>query len=83
MSRPCWSRSRQTCGNAVELREVLINLIINALTAMPIGGTLTVRSFASGQHVLVAVADTGEGIAHERQHEIFQPFVALHAEAAG
>jgi signal transduction histidine kinase len=72
-----------TCGNAVELREVLINLIINALAAMPVGGTLTVRSFASGQRVLVAVADTGEGIAHERQHEIFQPFVALHAESSG
>jgi signal transduction histidine kinase len=72
-----------TRGNAVELRAVLINLIVNAIAAMPAGGTLVLRSFAIGQHVLVAVADTGEGIAREHQDMIFQPFVTMRAGGSG
>lgn len=72
-----------TRGNAVELRAVLINLIVNAIAAMPAGGALTVRSFAIGQQVLVAVADTGEGIAREHQDMIFQPFVTMRAGGSG
>jgi signal transduction histidine kinase len=72
-----------TRGNAAELREVLINLIMNAIAAMPAGGALTVRSFVAGQQVLVAVADTGEGIACEHQSAIFQPFVTMRTEGTG
>jgi len=70
-------------GNAVELREVLINLIMNAIAAMPDGGVLTVRSFVAGDYVLVAVADTGEGIACEHQGAIFQPLVSTRKEGSG
>jgi signal transduction histidine kinase len=70
-------------GNAVELREVLINLIMNALSAMPNGGVLTMRSFVGGEHVFVAVTDTGEGIAVEHHGAIFQPFVSTRADGSG
>jgi signal transduction histidine kinase len=70
-------------GNAVELREVLINLIMNAISAMPAGGVLTVRSFVGGEHVLVAVSDTGEGVASEQQSTIFQPFVSTRPDGSG
>jgi signal transduction histidine kinase len=70
-------------GNAVELREVLINLILNAIGAMPAGGVLTIRSFVGGEHVLVAITDTGEGIAGDQQSTIFQPFVSTRAEGSG
>jgi signal transduction histidine kinase len=70
-------------GNSVELREVLVNLILNAITAMPNGGVLTVRSFVAGEHVLVAVADTGEGIATEYHGTIFQPFVTTRQSGSG
>jgi signal transduction histidine kinase len=70
-------------GNAVELREVLINLILNAIAAMPAGGELTLRSFVGGEHVLVAVTDTGEGIAREHQGAIFQPLVSTRPEGSG
>jgi signal transduction histidine kinase len=70
-------------GNSVELREVLINLILNAIAAMPEGGTLTVRSFVAGEHVLVAIADTGEGIAIERHSTIFQPFMTTRQGGSG
>jgi signal transduction histidine kinase len=70
-------------GNSVELREVLINLILNAITAMPEGGALTVRSFVAGEHVLVAIGDTGEGIAREHHGTIFQPFVTTRPDGSG
>ena len=70
-------------GNSVELREVLINLILNAIAAMPQGGTLTVRSFVAGEHVLVAIADTGEGIATEHHSAIFQPFMTTRGDGSG
>ena len=70
-------------GNSVELREVLVNLILNAITAMSKGGALTVRSFVAGEHVLVAIADTGEGIATEYHGTIFQPFVTTRQGGSG
>jgi len=70
-------------GNAVELREVLINLIMNAIAAMPDGGVLTVRCFVAGDHVLVAVTDTGEGIAREYHNAIFQPLMTTRKDGSG
>jgi signal transduction histidine kinase len=70
-------------GNSVELREVLINLILNAIAAMPDGGTLTMRSFVAGEHVLVAIGDTGQGIAVEHHSTIFQPFVTSRQDGSG
>ena len=70
-------------GSAVELREVLVNLIMNAIGAMPEGGILTLRSFVAGEHVLVAVSDTGEGIAREYQSTIFQPFMTTRKDGSG
>ncbi len=58
-----------------ELQQVLINLIVNALHAMPAGGTLSVASGDSEDGgVAVAVADTGVGIKGEDLGRIFDPF---------
>jgi signal transduction histidine kinase len=70
-------------GHATELREVLINLIMNAIAAMPEGGTLTVRSYSVDDHVLVDVIDTGEGIARAQQSAIFQPFTTTRESGSG
>jgi signal transduction histidine kinase len=70
-------------GHATELREVLINLIMNAIAAMPEGGTLTVRSSANDDHVLVDVIDTGEGIARALHSAIFQPFTTTRETGSG
>ena len=61
-------------AHAAELREVLVNLIINAVAAMPSGGALTLRGFAVDERVVLEVIDTGRGIAREHQAAIFQPF---------
>jgi signal transduction histidine kinase len=61
-------------GRAVELREVLINLLLNAVEAMPQGGRLTLRTWAEEAKVCVAVSDTGTGMTPEVQRRVFDPF---------
>jgi signal transduction histidine kinase len=64
----------QIVGRAAELREVLTNLLLNAVEAMPQGGQLTLRSWAEGQEVCVSVSDTGVGMTTEVQRQLFDPF---------
>jgi len=61
-------------GDAAELREVLTNLILNAVDAMPEGGTLTLVTRATEDQVEVAVSDTGVGIPAAVRDKIFDPF---------
>jgi signal transduction histidine kinase/ActR/RegA family two-component response regulator len=61
-------------GDAGELREVMTNLILNAVDAMPQGGTLTVGSAVVGESVELTVSDTGVGIPASVRERIFDPF---------
>jgi CheY-like chemotaxis protein len=61
-------------GNPSELYEVLVNIIKNALEAMPKGGTLTISSEMRNGRIHLSVADTGEGISEENLQRLFQPF---------
>jgi GAF domain-containing protein/CheY-like chemotaxis protein len=61
-------------GDPAELREALTNLILNALDAMPAGGTLALSTSAAAGQVEIAVADTGIGIPANIRHKIFDPF---------
>ena len=61
-------------GDPAELREGLTNLILNALDAMPGGGTLTLASSAADGEVEIAVTDTGVGIGSAIRDKIFDPF---------
>ena len=61
-------------GDPAELREVLINLILNALDAMPEGGTLSFATGADAQQVELVVADTGTGMPEHVRQRIFDPF---------
>ncbi len=61
-------------GNSGKLQQVFLNLFLNARDAMGAGGTLSVRTYRSGDTVGVDVADTGHGIAPENLSRIFDPF---------
>jgi signal transduction histidine kinase len=61
-------------GNAARLRDAITNLIFNAVDAMPNGGTLTLRTRAKGEVVLVEVGDTGTGMTEEVRRSCFEPF---------
>lgn len=61
-------------GESAQLREVLTNLILNAVDAMPEGGVLTIRTFSQDESVFVEVRDTGEGMLEEVRNRAFEPF---------
>jgi signal transduction histidine kinase/ActR/RegA family two-component response regulator len=61
-------------GNPAELREVLLNLIFNALDAMPNGGRLTLSSWRDGKNVCLVVTDTGVGMPEAIVSRVFEPF---------
>jgi signal transduction histidine kinase len=61
-------------GDAAQLQQVLVNLAINAVQAMPDGGTLTVRTSVDDVTARIDVEDTGIGMSHETLGRIFTPF---------
>ena len=61
-------------GKSSEIYEVLINLIKNALEAMPQGGVLTLWTYSQDDLVTMRIADTGQGIPEEHFQRIFEPF---------
>jgi signal transduction histidine kinase len=63
--------------------QIFINLILNAVDAMPDGGKLTVRSWAAPENVVVEVLDTGVGIAKENLARIFDPFFTTKEKGTG
>ncbi|MET0981439.1 MAG: ATP-binding protein, partial [Telluria sp.] len=64
-------------GNALMLRELLSNLIDNALRYTPAGGSVTVRVRRDGEHALLEVEDTGPGIAPQERAHVFERFYRI------
>ena len=64
--------------NRTELQQVIVNLIVNAIHAMPDGGMLTLRTSDSDMDgkpgLAIEVIDTGVGMAPEVMQKIFDPF---------
>ena len=61
-------------GDAAELREALLNILFNAIDAMPTGGKLTVKSEQEGDWVEITIKDTGVGVPDKVKSRIFEPF---------
>lgn len=89
MSRPRWESriegpqirvalvadsSASVMGDAVELREVLVNMIYNAIDAMPSGGEIRMGSQETNGRVVLVIADSGTGMTPEVKSRLFDPF---------
>ncbi len=68
-------------GDESELREVLVNMVFNAVDAMPNGGVLTLSAEDREDSVVIAVADTGIGMTPEVRSRIFDPFFTTKGKA--
>jgi signal transduction histidine kinase len=72
-------------GDTTQIQQCLINLVFNAMEAMPNGGRLTIRGARdNSQHqIRLEVEDTGVGIAEENMTNIFEPFFTTKADGYG
>jgi two-component system NtrC family sensor kinase len=80
--------SRSAAVNRQELQQVLVNLLSNAVQAMPEGGRLTLstrdwQSPSGAPGVQIGVADTGAGLSADLLAKLFQPFVTRKREGTG
>lgn len=89
MSRPRWESrvdgpqirlalvadcTASVLGDAVELREVLVNMIYNAIDAMPSGGEIRLSAQESNGRVFLTIADNGTGMTPDVKSRLFDPF---------
>ncbi|WP_456433318.1 two-component system sensor histidine kinase NtrB [Thermosulfuriphilus sp.] len=65
------------------IKQVLINLIENAIEAMPEGGKLTIRTYRDSPWVVIVIEDTGKGIPSEELDKVFDPFFTTKARGTG
>ena len=70
-------------ADAGRLSQALLNVIVNALDAMPNGGTLTIATRFEGPNVILEVDDDGEGIDPDILDRVFDPFVSSKPEGVG
>ena len=76
--------TRPVAVNRQELQQVLVNLLVNAIHAMPHGGRLDLQVLdAAGHDVKLVVADTGHGLSAELMAQLFQPFVTRKKDGTG
>jgi CheY-like chemotaxis protein/two-component sensor histidine kinase len=68
-------------GDPSELREVLVNMVFNAVDAMPQGGRLTLAAREADGAVEIAVSDTGTGMTPEIRSRVFDPFFTTKGKA--
>jgi two-component system sensor histidine kinase HydH len=65
------------------LKQALLNLVLNAIQAMPDGGVLTVASELRSNIVEVKIGDTGSGISEENRKKLFSPFFTTKKNGTG
>lgn len=73
-----------TCGDSNQIKQVLINLILNAAEAMsPIGGSIIARTKSTGQAAHICVEDSGSGIRPDYLQHLFEPFFTTKTRGLG
>jgi len=70
----------ETYANPTDLKEVISNIVLNALEAMPSGGQLEITCSKKQESIYIAIRDTGIGMNEETQKQIFTPFFSTNEE---
>ena len=70
-------------ADAEQLWEALLNLIRNAVDAMPDGGNLTISAKRNGAEALVSISDNGRGMTDEEARNLFVPFFTTKSDGTG
>jgi two-component system NtrC family sensor kinase len=70
-------------GSADQLKQVFLNLVVNAMEAMPDGGQLHIRTTEHNNFIILTVRDTGIGIPPEELAQVFDPFFTTKADGSG
>lgn len=74
---------RPVLGDAERLKQVLLNLVLNALQATPAGGWVRVDASIAGRNVRVAVEDSGPGLSEMQRARLFEPFFTTKPSGSG
>ena len=69
--------------DANQIKQVLVNLVKNAMQSMTRGGELTIRTANKGDGIELSVKDTGTGISREKINRIFEPYFTTKQQGAG
>lgn len=70
-------------ADPVQLHQALVNMVVNAIQAMPLGGTLTIRTHVDELYATLSVEDTGVGMSEDVLKNIFTPFFTTKAAGQG
>jgi len=70
-------------GNPNQIKQVLLNVVLNAMQAMPNGGRLRIATYNNEDGVVTEVSDTGVGMSEETIAQIFEPFYSTKDDGTG
>ena len=66
-----------------KIKQAFMNVVLNAMEAMPQGGTLTISTFQENEDVCIRVCDTGIGISEDDIEHLFEPFFTRKTKGTG
>lgn len=66
-----------------KIKQAFMNVVLNAMEAMPQGGTLTISTFQENEMVCIRICDTGIGISEEDVEHLFEPFFTRKTKGTG
>lgn len=74
---------RPLTGNPIQLKQVILNLVLNAMEAMPTGGTVGITLVPVENGIMLAISDTGVGMDGQTMERIFEPFYTTKGDGTG